>query len=45
MAQGGQTFLSKSTAERVMRQIDLKKVGRFTFKNVKDKVAVYQLLS
>ena len=45
MAQGGQTFLSKATAERVMRQMDLKKVGNFTFKNVKDKVAVYQLLS
>lgn len=44
MAKGGQTFLSKSTAERVMRQIDLKKVGKFTFKNVKDKMDVYQLL-
>jgi len=44
MAKGGQTFLSTTTAERVMRQIDLKKVGKFTFKNVKDKVEIYQLL-
>ena len=43
MAKGGQTFLSKTTAERVMRQIDLKKVGDFSFKNVNDKVTVYQL--
>jgi class 3 adenylate cyclase len=44
MAKGGQTFLSKATAERVMRQMDLKAVGNFSFKNVQDKVAVYQLL-
>ena len=44
MATGGQTFLSKTTAERVKRQIDLKKIGKFTFKNVKDQVEVYQLL-
>jgi class 3 adenylate cyclase len=44
MAKGGQTFLSKTTAERVMRQIELKKVGKFTFKNVKDQVEIYQLL-
>jgi len=44
MAKSGQTFLSEATAERVMRQIDLKHVGCFSFKNVKDKVDVYQLL-
>ena len=44
LAKGGQTFLSKATAERVTPQIDLKKVGHFTFKNLKDKVSVYQLL-
>ena len=44
MAKGGQTLLSQTTAERVLRQIDLKNVGKFAFKNVKDKVEIYQLV-
>ena len=44
LATGGQTLLSKATADRIMRQMDVKKMGNFTLKNVKDKVEVYQLL-
>ena len=43
LAKGGQTFLSQTTAERVKRQIDLKYIGTFAFKNVKEKVEIYQL--
>ncbi len=44
MAKGGQTLLSKTTAHRVMNQMDLRKLGQFELKNVKDKAEVYQLL-
>jgi len=44
MAKGGPTLLSKATAHRVMDQMDLRNLGQFKLKNVKDKVEVYQLL-
>jgi len=44
LATGGQTLLSRPTADRVNDQIHLKNLGKFELKNVKDKVAVYELL-
>jgi len=44
LASGGQTLLSKTTAHRVMDQMDLRKLGQFELKNVKEKAEVYQLL-
>ncbi len=43
LATGGQTFLSKTTADRVIDQIHLKNLGKFELKNVKDPVEVFQL--
>ena len=43
LATGGQTFLSKTTADRVIDQIHLKNLGKFDLKNVKDPVEIFQL--
>ena len=43
MATGGQTLLSRATADRVADKVPLKKLGRFALKNVKDKIEVYEL--
>ena len=44
LASGGQTLLSKSTANRITDQIHLNTLGKFELKNVKNKVEIYQLL-
>ncbi len=44
MAKGGQTLLSKTTADRIANQMDLKQLGKFALKNVKEDVTVYELL-
>ena len=43
LATGGQTLLSKNTAERISGHYPLKNLGLFRFKNVKEKVEVFQL--
>ena len=43
LATGGQTLLSKTTADRIADQIHLKNLGKFDLKNVKDPVEVFQL--
>ena len=43
LAKGGQTLLSKATAERIKKQMDVKKMGDFTLKNVKNKVEIFRL--
>jgi len=43
LASGGQTLLSKSTADRISDQSDLKNLGKFELKNVKNRVEVFQL--
>jgi class 3 adenylate cyclase len=43
LASGGQTLVSKSTAQRIAGQHLLKDLGKFELKNVKDKVDVFQL--
>lgn len=44
LATGGQSLITRATADRVRNQIDLKPLGEFRLKNVRDRVAVYQLL-
>ena len=44
IAKGGQTLLSEATAIRVMDRMDLRNLGQFELRNVKDKAEVYQLL-
>ncbi len=43
LAKGGQTLLSKNTADRIADQTRLNNLGKFELKNVKDKVEVFQL--
>jgi class 3 adenylate cyclase len=44
LATGGQTLLSRSTADRVKDQIHLRNLGKFELKNVKAPTEVFQLL-
>jgi len=43
LASGGQSLLSRPTADQIADQIHLKNLGKFELKNVKDKVEVFQL--
>jgi class 3 adenylate cyclase len=43
LATGGQTLLSRPTADRVNDQIQLKNLGKFELKNVREPTEVFQL--
>jgi len=43
LATGGQTLLSRPTADRVAEQIHLKNLGKFELKNVKEPTEVFEL--
>ncbi|MBW2178434.1 MAG: hypothetical protein JRH03_16120, partial [Deltaproteobacteria bacterium] len=43
LASGGQTLLSRITADRITDQIHVKNLGNFELKNVQDPVEVFQL--
>ncbi|MEN8247023.1 MAG: adenylate/guanylate cyclase domain-containing protein [Thermodesulfobacteriota bacterium] len=43
LATGGQTFLSRTTADHVIDQIHLKNLGKFELKNVKEPTEVFLL--
>ena len=44
LAAGGKTLITRSTADRIKGQIDMKPLGKYHLKNVKDEVELYQLL-
>ena len=44
LATGGQTLLSRPTADRVLDQMPLKNLGTFELKNVKEPTEVFQML-
>jgi class 3 adenylate cyclase len=43
LATGGQTLLSRPTADRVSDHIQMNKLGKFELKNVKERTEVFQL--
>jgi len=45
IATGGQTLLSRTTADRIIDQIHLKNLGKFKLKNVKERTEIFQINS